>query len=283
MKDKVVVITGANTGIGKETARALAARGARIAIGSRNAEKGEAAAREIHEQTRAEVRNFALDLASFASIRAFAAAILERYDRIDVLVLNAGLILGERRLTEEGFEATFGVNHLGHFLLTDLLLDRVRASAPSRIVVVSSDAHRRARGGLDWGDLIQRNRYRWFDVYSESKLANVLFARELARRLEGTGVTVNALHPGVVATEFARGGDVGGLRELVFKLAAPFLKTPAAGAATTIHVAASPDVTVTGAYFKDSRPVKPSRPARDDDAARRLWEESERLIAIKSA
>ncbi len=278
-----MVITGANTGIGKETARALAQKGARIAIGSRNTEKGEAAAAEIRAETGADVQNFALDLASFASIRAFAAEILARYDRIDVLVLNAGLILGERRLTDEGFEATFGVNHLGHFLLTELLLERVRASAPSRIVVVSSDAHRRARAGLDWDDLIQRNRYRWFDVYAESKLANNLDPRELARRLEGSGVTVNALHPGVVATEFARGGDLGGLRELAFKLAAPFLKTPAKGAATTIHVAASPDVTTTGAYFKDSQPVKPSRPARDDAAARRLWDESERLIAIKSA
>lgn len=278
-----MVITGANTGIGKEAARALSKMGARVAIGSRDMSKGEAAALEIREQTGGDVVNFALDLASFASIRSFAQAILAAYPRIDVLILNAGLVLGDRRETVEGIEATFGINHLGHFLLTDLLLERVRASAPSRIVVVSSDAHRRAKNGLTWDELVERRRYSGVKAYCESKLANILFTRELAKTLEGSGVTVNALHPGVIASEFARGGDVGWL-SFFWRLGAPFMKTSAQGAATTIHLASSPDVSgITGEYFVDARQVKPNRAARDDEAARRLWEESERLIAMKSA
>lgn len=279
-----MVITGGNTGIGKETARALSRMGALVVIGCRDVAKGERAAAEIRAQTGGELVVLPLDLASFESIRAFAQQVLDRWARIDVLLLNAGVVLGDRRETKEGFEATFGVNHLGHFLVTELLLERVEASAPARIVVVSSDAHRRAKSGLDWDELVQRRHgYSGWQVYCESKLANVLFTRELARRLEGTGVTVNALHPGVVATEFAQGGDVRGPVSWFFKLGAPFLKSAAQGAETSIFLASSPEVaTTTGAYFKDCHEVKPNRAARDDHAARRLWEESERLIAIRS-
>lgn len=284
MHGKLVVITGGNTGIGKETARALSRQGARVVIGCRDVAKGERAAAEITAESGREVAVLALDLASFASIRAFAEQVLDTCPRVDVLLLNAGVVLGDRRETADGFEATFGINHLGHFLLTELLLDRVKASAPSRIVVVSSDAHRRAKTGLDWDELAQRRHgYSGWQVYCESKLANVLFTRELARRLEGTGVTVNALHPGVVATEFAQGGDVRGPVSWFFRFASPFLKTPAQGAVTSIFLASSPEVdTTTGGYFKDCQEVKPNRAARDDHAARRLWEESERLIAIRS-
>ena len=156
----------------------------------------------------------ALDLASFASIRAFAADFLGRYDRLDVLLNNAGLVLQQRSETAEGFESTFGVNHLGHFLLTDLLLDRVRATSPARIINVSSHAHKQARHGLDFDDLQSTRRYRGFAVYSKSKLANIYFTRELARRLAGSGVTVNALHPGFVASRFGRDGDTGRLGDV---------------------------------------------------------------------
>lgn len=282
MQGKTVVITGGNTGIGKETARELARMGARVVIGARNVSKGEAAADEIRNETGGRVDVLALDLASFASIRTFASEVLATCPRIDVLILNAGLALQKRQETAEGFEATFGINHLGHFLLTDLLLDRVKASAPARIVVLSSDAHRRARKPLD-SDIAQRLTYSSVRAYCESKLANLLFTRELARRLEGTSVTVNAVHPGVVATEFARGEDVGGLVNFFQKLMSPFYKSPRRGAETTIFLASSPDVAnVTGGYFVNSREAKPSRPARDDHAARWLWDESERLIAIKS-
>lgn len=283
MKDKVVVVTGGNTGIGKEAARGLSRMGARVALACRDLDKARRAAEEISKETGGEVRVFSLDLADFRSIRACAEELLAAYPRIDVLLLNAGLFLGDRRETKEGFEATFGINHLGHFLLTDLLLDRLKESAPSRIVVVSSDAHRRAKHGLTWDDLGRTRKYAGFDVYSESKLANILFARELARKLEGTGVTVNALHPGFVATEFGRGGDVPGLLGKLVALAQVFARTPQRGAETSIYLASSPNVAnVTGEYFVDGRATKPNRAARDDAAARRLWDESERLVAIKS-
>jgi len=283
MKDKVVVVTGGNTGIGKEAVSGLSRLGARVVIACRDVEKGRRAADEVTKETGGDIRVFALDLADFDSVRSCAEALLAAFPRIDVLLLNAGLMLGDRRETRQGFEATFGINHLGHFLLTELLLERMKASAPSRIVVVSSDAHRRAKAGLTWDDLPRTRRYAGFDVYSESKLANILFTRELARRLEGTGVTVNALHPGFVATEFGRGGDIKGIVGKLLPLAQLFARTPVKGAETSVYLASSPEVEgVTGEYFVDCRATKPNRAARDDAAARRLWDESERLIAIKS-
>jgi NAD(P)-dependent dehydrogenase (short-subunit alcohol dehydrogenase family) len=283
MKDKVVVVTGGNTGIGKETARGLSRLGATVAIACRDVDKGRRAAEEIAQETSGEVRVFALDLADLASVRACARDLLAAYPRIDVLVNNAGLVLGDRRETKQGFEATFGINHLGHFLLTDLLLERLKQSAPARVVVVASDAHRTARNGLTWDDLGRTRGYKSMQVYGESKLANILFARELARRLEGTGVTVNALHPGVVATEFGAGGDVRGLLGTLVGFFIRFGRTPQKGAETSVYLASSPEVAgVTGEYFFDCKRHKSTRFARDDAAARRLWDESERLIAIKS-
>ena len=282
MAGKVVIITGGNTGIGKEAAVGLAGLGARVVVTSRNEERGRSARQEIAERSGNDsVEVMSLDLASFTSIRSFAADVLDRFDHLDVLVNNAGLILYRRSETQEGFEETFGVNHLGPFLLTDLLLERLRASAPARVVVVSSTAHKSARQGLDFDDLQADHKYRWAKAYSKSKLANIYFARELARRLDGTGVTVNALHPGFVRSEFGRGGDLGGIYGWGIKyIASPFAISPAKGARTTIYLASSPDVEgVSGGYFYKSKPSTPSTVAQDDDAASRLWEASEKLVA----
>jgi NAD(P)-dependent dehydrogenase (short-subunit alcohol dehydrogenase family) len=282
MAGKVIVITGGNTGIGKEAAVALAAGGAQVVITSRNEERGRSARQEIAERSGNEsVDVMALDLASFRSIRSFATDVLDRFDHLDVLVNNAGLILHRRAETQEGFEETFGVNHLGHFLLTDQLLERLRASAPSRVVVVSSGAHKGARRGLDFDDLQAEHKYKWMNAYNKSKLANIYFTRELARRLDGTGVTVNALHPGFVRSEFGRGGDLGGIYGWGIKyLASPFAISPEKGARTTAYLASSPEVEGTsGGYFYKCKPSVPSRMAQDDDAARRLWDASEKLVA----
>lgn len=281
MAGKVAIVTGANTGIGKETAIGLASRGARVVITSRDTERGSEAVTDIRGRTGSTaVDAMALDLASFASIHRFAADFLDRFDRLDVLVNNAGLVQRRRTETADGFETTFGVNHLGHFLLTTLLLDRIQASAPARIVVVSSDAHRQARRGLDFDDLQSQRSYRPFAVYAKSKLANIYFARELARRLEGRGVTANSLHPGFVGSRFARDGDTGLLGNIVMVVARPLALSPEAGARTSVWLAASPEVEgITGGYFAKCAPVEPTAIAQDDEAARRLWAISEELIA----
>ncbi len=283
MLGRVVVITGGNAGIGKEAAVGLARQGATLVITARDTTRGAAALDEIRERsgrTDDGVIVMALDLASFASIRAFATDFLDRFDRLDVLLNNAGLVLQQRHETTEGFETTFGVNHLGHFLLTDLLVDRVRASAPARIVNVSSHAHKQARNGLDFDDLQSTRRYRGFAVYSKSKLANILFTRELARRLDGSGVTVNALHPGFVASRFGRDGDTGRLGDVAMLLTRPFAISSEQGAQTSIFLASSPDPNgITGEYWFRNALATPSRAAQDDDSARRLWAASEALVA----
>jgi NAD(P)-dependent dehydrogenase (short-subunit alcohol dehydrogenase family) len=281
MEGKTVLITGGNSGIGKETAVGLARMGATVIFTSRNEAKGAAAALDVSKRAGREVAWLPLDLSSFASIRSFAEGFLTRYDRLDVLINNAGLVVDRREETDDGFETTFGVNHLGHFLLTQLLLDRIKASAPARIVNIASDAHRFARG-LDFDDLQSRKRYGAWAVYGRSKLANILFTRELARRLEGTGVTANAVHPGTVATGFGQDGDIGGIMSLGFSLVRPFFKTPEKGAETSIYVASAPELAgVTGKYFADSREKQPTSYAQDDEAARRLWEVSEELVRQK--
>ena len=283
LRDRVIVITGGNAGIGKETAVGLAQKGATVVITARDQQRGAAALEEIRGRTGRDDERLVvmpLDLASFASIRAFASDLLDRSDRLDVLVNNAGLVLRQRRETADGFEMTFGVNHLGHFLLTDLLLDRLRAGESARIVNVSSDAHKQARNGLDFDDLQSTRRYRGFAVYSKSKLANILFTRELARRLDGTNVTVNALHPGFVASRFGRDGDTGRFGDVAMLVTRPFAINAAQGALTSIHVASSPDVDgITGQYWYKCALATPSRAAQDDAAARRLWQVSEQLIA----
>lgn len=290
MAGRVVVITGGNSGIGLCAGEALAARGARVVLTSRDPRRGADALDRLRRRVPgADASVMALDLASFASIRSFAAELLDGQPEIDVLINNAGGVLSGRRLTEDGFEMTFGVNHLGHFLLTQLLLDRLVASAPARIVNVSSVVHRYA-GGLSFDDLqFERRPYRSITAYNESKLANVLFTVELARRLDGTGVTANACHPGPVRSGFGRDTDLRGFERFGSTLSRPFLVGPARGAGPLVQLASDPALAgVTGGYFARwplaylpgrARQRPPARAARDADAARRLWEVSEQLVA----
>jgi len=278
---QVVLVTGANSGIGLETAVALAELGARTIITARDPAKGERAVAEIGRRSGSDaVAVVGLDLADLVSVRRCAGEVLRRYDRLDVLVANAGLVLARRTLTAQGFETTFGVNHLGHHRLVELLLPRLRASAPARVVVVSSDAHKLAYRGLAFDDLQTTRRYVGYDAYAKSKLANLLFVRELARRLDGSDVTVNAVHPGLVATNFAGEGDTrigGAVMALVGRRVA---RTPAEGARTSVWAAASPELAGrSGLYLADCAEATPSGHATDDDAARRLWDASEGLLA----
>jgi NAD(P)-dependent dehydrogenase (short-subunit alcohol dehydrogenase family) len=277
---RTVVITGGNAGIGKETAVGLAEQGFRVLITSRDPARGSGAVAEIRERSASSsVDMVALDLADLASVRRCAADLLDQTDRLDVLVANAGLVVGRRTETADGFETTFGVNHLGHFLLTNLLLDRLRESAPSRVVVVSSHAHKSARHGLDFDDLQAERKYRAFAVYGRSKLANIYFTRELARRLDRSDVTANSLHPGFVASRFGRDGDIGMMGNLGMPLVRPFAISQAAGAITPIWLASSSDVDrVSGLYFYKCTAAEPSKVAQDDDAAQRLWAVSEELV-----
>ena len=284
MGGRTVVVTGGNSGIGWATAIALAGAGARVLITARDSGRGAAAVEDIRRRSGSDaVELVVFDLGSLASVRAGAAEILARCDRLDVLVNNAGIVLTERRESADGLEATFAVNHLGPFLLTDLLRDRLVASAPARVVNVASTAHKGARRGLDFDDLQTERRYSGMAVYSKSKLANILFTTELARRLAGTGVTANCVHPGTVATGYGRDGDATGFLAFGLKVIKPFVLTPEQGARTSVYVASSPDVAdVTGRYFVKCRARTPSKAARDEAAAARLWEVSEKLVAERS-
>jgi retinol dehydrogenase 12 len=278
---KTILVTGANTGIGLETAVGLAKGGGHVVITARDDAKGRAALDEIGRRApKGSVDLMHLDLASFASVRRFAEEFRSEHERLDVLVNNAGLILGDRRVTDDGNETTFQVNHLGPFLLTNLLLDLIKASAPSRIVNVSSVAHRQG-GKLDFDDLHSERGYTSMRTYGRTKLMNILFTRELARRLEGTGVTTNALHPGSIRSGFGKEGDLSGLFGIGIQLAAPFLQSSKQGARTSIELAASPKLDgVTGQYFAYRRRYPTSAAGRDGDAARRLWDVSEKLVGL---
>lgn len=269
------LVTGANAGIGKATAEELARRGGSVVMVCRSPERGEAAREEIRAATGNDgVDLLIADLSSRRQVRGLADEVGERYDRLDVLVNNAGVITKERRLTEDGFEWQFAVNHLAPFLLTNLLRPLLASSAPSRVVNVASKAHRGA--SLDFEDLqMEREEYRPLKAYGRSKLANLLFTLELARRLEGTGVTANALHPGVVSTKLLF------TAARVTRFLSFLFRSPERGARTSVYLATSPEVDgVTGQYFVDGRPREPSPEARDPDRARRLWEESRRLVGL---
>jgi NAD(P)-dependent dehydrogenase (short-subunit alcohol dehydrogenase family) len=280
MDGRVVLITGGNAGIGKETAVALASMGARVVFTARDEARGSDARTEIRTRSGSdEVEVMPLDLARFASVRDFAKRWGDEHDQLDVLVNNAGLILNSRRQTDDGYEMTFQVNHLGPFLLTQLLRDQLVAGDDARVVNVASDAHSSARRGLDFDDLQSTRHYRGFRVYGKTKLANILFTRELARRWAGTGVTANAVHPGFVASSFGRDGDTGRFGALLFPLLKPFALSPEQGARTQVYVASAPELAgITGGYWVKSAPATPSAAAQDDAAAARLWQVSEELV-----
>jgi NAD(P)-dependent dehydrogenase (short-subunit alcohol dehydrogenase family) len=273
MRGRVAVVTGGSAGIGRETARGLAAAGATVALVVRSRERGEDARRDIAAATGGDVHLVLADLALQRDVRRAAAEVRDRFGAVHVLVNNAATYARRREATAEGIEMQLAVNHLAPFLLTGLLLDTLRASAPARVVTVSSGAHRGRR--IPWDDLQAERRYRAFPRYGETKLMNLLFTRELARRLDGSGVTANAVHPGVVGTELLFGG-LGLLR-----LFRRWMKTPAEGAVTSLHAALSPEGgAVTGRYFVDAAPAETDPAARDDAAAARLWRVSAELTGL---
>lgn len=271
------MITGANAGIGKETALGLARMQATVMLVCRDGERGFTAQQEIKQQTGNDsIELMICDLASQNSIRSLASDFKERHDRLDVLINNAGVLLREHSLNEDGIENTFAINHLGYFLLSNLLLDVLKKSAPSRIVNVASTAHK--YGKLNIGERVTGAGYSAFSAYANSKLANVLFTYELAGRLEGTGVTANCLHPGGVGTNLFRG--LPGFLQALIKLVTI---SPERGARTSIYLASSSDVEgVSGKYFARRKQEKSSAASHSEEAARRLWEVSEELTGAES-
>ena len=280
MAGRTCLITGATNGIGKETAIALAKMGASVVLVARDERKGRAAQSELKERSGADSELLLADLASLADVRRLAEEYRSRHDKLHVLINNAGAYNSKRELSKDGYEMTIAVNHLAHFLLTDLLLDVIKASAPARIINVSSGAHSGAK--MDFDDLQAESGYGvGMRAYGQSKLANVLFTNELARRLEGANVAVNSLHPGVVRTGFGRNakGVIGGIFAVFQFVGRPFLLSSAQGAETSIYLASSPDVeTTTGEYFVKSKSVASNDESNDPEVARRLWVASEELI-----
>ncbi|RNA18858.1 retinol dehydrogenase 13-like [Brachionus plicatilis] len=284
---KTVVITGANTGIGKETALEMARRGARVILACRDTAKAKSAAKQIRNLSgNGNVAVEELDLASLDSVEQFSKKIIAQEERIDILINNAGIMMCPKWKTKDGFEMQFGTNHLGHFLLTNLLLDKIKSSAPSRIVNVSSLAHE--RGKMNWDDLMCEKSYDPQDAYRQSKLANVLFTRELASRLKGTGVSTFSLHPGVVRTELGRYfADVFGwkfhlIKFFLIPISYWFFKNSRQGAQTSIHCALDDNITgLSGEYFSDCKPKKMLPHALNEDDAKHLWKISEKLTKLK--
>jgi NAD(P)-dependent dehydrogenase (short-subunit alcohol dehydrogenase family) len=277
--EKIALVTGASFGIGVYTALGLAGRGYRVIMHGRDRTRTERARKQVAERPGTIPPEMALaDFASLKAVRGLAEEILARHDRLDLLVNNAGMIAPRAQLSDDGYELTIAVNHLAPFLLTNLLVDRLKASAPARIVTVASQAHRGATIDpahvaeplADWSRLGQ---------YGRSKLCNILFTRALAKRLDGTGVMTACLHPGVVATGIGGGG--GGLLRLGWNIAKPFLLTPEKGAETSLFLATEADPSrFHGAYVDNKRSVEPDRPARDDALAERLWDASARLVGV---
>ena len=272
MNGKVVVVTGASSGIGAAAAAELAGLGATVVPVGRDRRRLDKVAVEVGGEP------LQADFASLAQVRRLADELLERHAGIDVLVNNAGLVTSGRELTEDGYEKTFAVNHLAPFLLTNLLLERLRASAPARVITTSSGAH--GGGRLDFDDLQGERSWSMMRAYGTSKLANILFTRGLAMRVDAAEVTANCLHPGVINTKL--GGGAGRLAGLMWTLGRPFFGSPRRGASTIVYLATSEEGgEVTGGYYESSRPVGTSAAAADIDLADRLWHESERLVGLE--
>ncbi|WP_375772617.1 SDR family oxidoreductase [Archangium gephyra] len=280
MEGKICFITGATSGIGLESARALARQGATVVLSGRDKGRGEAALAEVRRTVPdAKLDLLLADLTSMASVRQLVSDFQARYSRLDVLLNNAGLILDRRKVTADGFEATFATNHLAHFLLTNLLLDMLKSSGAARVVNVASEGHRFV--SLDFLDdpQAERGSYSGTQVYSSSKLANILFSRALAKRLTGTKVTSNSLHPGVVRTGFGHNSE-GFFKHLV-KLASPFMLSAEGGARTSVYLASAPEVEgVTAKYFAKCKVARESKAAQDDAAAEKLWRMSAELVGV---
>ncbi len=276
---KHVLITGGNSGIGKATAGELARRGAQVTITARDPQRGAAAREEIASSTGVSIDVEHLDLASLDSIRSFAARFSP--DRLDVLINNAGVMTGKRLETPDGFEWTFGVNHLGPFLLTNLLTDLLLADTPSRVITVSSENYRRAKDGLDFDDLQSTRSFSPNMAYAASKLANILFTIELDRRLASEGLAAKALHPGVVGTSFAQGPEGSKPMGLLMRALKPFLSAPAEGAATSVHLSTASDEEIArGLYWADADVKERLAIASDEAAAGRLWNVSAELVGL---
>jgi NAD(P)-dependent dehydrogenase (short-subunit alcohol dehydrogenase family) len=277
MCGRVCVVTGASSGIGQAASVALAGLGATVVLVCRDRGRGETAMAQVAGAATGDAPALELaDLSSLQQVRALAGR-LAGLPRIDVLVNNAGLVIYHRQLTVDGLEHTFALNHLAPFLLTNLLVPKLEASAPARVVTVASTAHRSAR--LDLDDPQLERRYSPMLAYSNSKLANIMFTRELARRLDGTGVTANCLHPGTVRTQFGQTGSA--WLKLGLMIGGPFLRSPQAGARTVVYLASSPEVSgESGGYYVSAKRREPSAAARDDGAARRLWEVSSELTHL---
>ena len=278
MQGKICLVTGSSSGIGKVTARELARMGTTVVMVCRNRAKGEAAQKEIQEATGSDrVDLLTADLASMADVRRVANDFRQKYTQLHVLIHNAGGVNSQRKLTPDGYETTFAANYLAPFLLTELLLDVLKASAPARIVNVSSTAH--TRGKIDFADLQGEKSYGSWKAYGQAKLALILYTYELARQLQGTGVTVNALHPGVIASNFDQGMD--SFTRLGWKLITPFLSSVDQGAQTTLYLATSPQVEgVSGKYFSNRKETRSSSRSYDEATRQRLWQISEELIQV---
>jgi len=271
IKGKTIMVTGGTNGLGLVTARELARMGAQVTILSRNAEKCAAVAEALQAETGSPVEFIAADLSTLAGILQAAAAFKQRHTHLHVLVNNAGAMFARRQLTPDGYEMTFALNHLNYFLLTILLLDILKDSAPARIVNVSSHAH--VGASLDFDNLQGEKHFNFMQAYGQSKLANVLFTYELARRLEGSRVTVNALHPGFIATGFARNNGV--FFNFGMKIIGLFIRKPDQGAQTSIYLASSPDVEgLSGKYFVGCKAVDSSPLSHDQALAEKLWQVS---------
>ncbi|GAA1531024.1 SDR family oxidoreductase [Kribbella lupini] len=278
MNGRTVLITGSTGGIGKATALGLAKLGARVLIAGRDPARTDDAAREIRAAGGQDVDMFVADLSSQREVRRLAAEVLQRHPRIDVLINNVGGYWNTRHLTADGLEHTFALNHLAPFLLTSLLLESLKRSTAGRVVTVSSNAQ--AMGRIDFDDLQGEQSYSGARAYNQSKLANVLFTYELARRLRHTAVTANAVHPGLVSTSFGA-SDPGRAQRLLVPVLRPFMKSPTRGAATSIHTASAPQIERTsGRYYANSKPTRSSRRSYDETVAARLWEVSADLVGL---
>jgi len=281
MNDQTVIVTGANSGMGLATTVQLAREGAHVIMACRSAERGAQALVEAQRLTgtTAKIELMLCDLGSLPSIRSFAEQFSARFAKLDVLVNNAGVVTIKRQTTSDGFEAMMGVNHLGHFLLTNLLLKQLLLAPQGRIVTVSSGAHK--VGKIDWSDPYLTKGFSVWRGYGQSKLANILFTKSLAERLKGTHATANCVHPGAVSTNLGVSRETG-FGKMIHAALRPFFQTSAEGARTAIHLASSPEVTgVSGEYFYKLKPAKVSGPAQDKALAEKLWTWSEHEVGLR--